>query len=60
MKKRQQPDDKIPVVCARCGWRGKRSRTTGWPACPRCGARAELIVPRKDNVQPIKPAFRVN
>jgi predicted nucleic acid-binding Zn-ribbon protein len=37
--------DKIPVVCARCGWRGKRSRTSIWPACPRCGARADLILP---------------
>ena len=43
-----RPDTKVTVVCARCGWRGKRSASTVWPACPSCGARAELIVPLRD------------
>jgi DNA-directed RNA polymerase subunit RPC12/RpoP len=45
--KQQHKQTKIAVVCARCGWRGKRSQVTVWPACPKCGARADLIVPRK-------------
>jgi predicted nucleic acid-binding Zn-ribbon protein len=45
MLKRKQAK-KIPVVCARCGWRGKRSSQTIWTACPQCGARADLIVPQ--------------
>lgn len=45
MSKREQAE-KTPVVCARCGWRGKRSQTTVWPACPRCRARAEMIIPQ--------------
>jgi predicted RNA-binding Zn-ribbon protein involved in translation (DUF1610 family) len=46
MKRKHKPAEKTPVVCARCGWRGKRSSTSAWPACPRCGARAEMIVPQ--------------
>ena len=42
---RSQTERKVAVVCARCGWRGKRSATSVWPACPQCGARANLIVP---------------
>jgi predicted RNA-binding Zn-ribbon protein involved in translation (DUF1610 family) len=41
----RQQTEKTRVVCARCGWRGTRSKTTVWSACPQCGARAELIVP---------------
>lgn len=47
----QKQTDKVPVVCARCGWRGKRSPTTAWPACPRCCARAELILQVVDSKQ---------
>jgi predicted nucleic acid-binding Zn-ribbon protein len=49
MKRKQA--DKIAVVCARCGWRGKRSRTSIWPACPRCGARADLILPVEPSIE---------
>jgi hypothetical protein len=45
MKFKTKQPEKIGVVCARCGWRGKRSRATVWPACPRCDAPAGLIVP---------------
>jgi hypothetical protein len=44
-QQRRKSTDKTRVVCARCGWRGKRSRATVWPACPHCNAPAGLIVP---------------
>ena len=48
MKRKQT--EKIAVFCARCGWRGKRSSTSVWPACPQCGARADLIIPQLTKV----------
>lgn len=47
--------EKVPVICMRCGWRGKRSSTTIWPACPQCGARAEMIVPQPKENQERNP-----
>ena len=46
-QKKSKQADKVSVVCARCGWLGKRSTTSDWPACPRCGAHADLIIERK-------------
>ena len=31
------------VVCTVCGWKGRRSRKTNWPACIRCGSSGDKI-----------------
>lgn len=33
------------VRCPSCGWRGRRSYKTNWPACPRCGGSGNEIIP---------------
>jgi hypothetical protein len=39
--------DYRPVYCPNCGWRGKRSLSTNWSACPKCHAPGHTILPRR-------------